>query len=363
MTKINNYIRYLLTLILLGSINVYAQIPDLRQVTSQASQELSKLLPSSTFPIDTTSFAEIINQNINTFGWLFFDYALPFLFIFGVLTYLAWESRKEISRPLLIIFLIIAGLTTVYFHGVLTIIALVFGFILLIIGIHKIFHGITGSIIGFIITIVIVYFILTNNIEFLFSTTFFIFLFVLFIIMIILGIKIHREVKSSKYFKKLTKDLKYLRYKLKTPRDIKGLKEGVNKTIEDLRMAGKDTINKINELNRLLTNINKQDLSNDNKKEIERLYIDIKTFFYQFDKVRASIDDLRKLINSYYSGPAKKYLLSFLDRKKREINSIMGSVWFAYMSKISSKEQLLKEILGKGKVIGGKKMMKGKRKP
>jgi chaperonin cofactor prefoldin len=364
MTKINNYIRYLLTLILLGSINVYAQPSgNLNQLISQANRELSNLLPSSTSSINTTSLAEMIKQNINTFGWFFFNYAIPFLFVFGVLTYLAWESRKEINRPLLLIFFIIAGLTTVYLHDVLTIIALVFGFILLIIGIHKIFHGITGSIIALIITIVIIIFILTNNIEFLFSTAFFIFLFVFFIIMVILSIKIHREVTSSEYFKKLTEDLKYLHYKLKTPQDIRGLKEGVDKTIEDLKMAENDIISKIDNLNKLLININQQKLSKNKKNKIERLYNDIKTFFYQCDKVKASIDDWKKHINQYYNGPVKSDMLNFLNRKEQEIDLIKRKVWLAYSSKILPKEQLIRNILGKRKVKGGKRMKKGKKTP
>ncbi|MFZ8856136.1 MAG: hypothetical protein ACO2OX_03010 [Candidatus Nanopusillus sp.] len=352
MTKINNYIRYLLTLILLGSINVYAQAPgNLSRIISEASQQLSNLSPSSNFYINITSFAEIIKQNINTFGWSFFNYAIPFLFVFGVLTYLAWESRKEINKPLLIIFLVIAGLITVYLHSVLTIIALVFGFILLIIGIHKIFHGITGSIIGFIITIVIITFILTNNIEFLSSTAFFIFLFVLFIIMVILSIRIRREVTSSKYFKKLTEDLKYLRYKLKTPQDIRGLKEGVDKTIEDLRKAENDIISKINYLNKLLININQQNLSEHDKNKIEKLYNDIKNdikkFFPQCDNVKASIDDLEKHINQYYNEPLKSDMLNFLNIKEREIDSIKRKVWSEYSSKILPKEKLINNILRK----------------
>jgi uncharacterized protein Yka (UPF0111/DUF47 family) len=346
--KINNYIRYLLTLILLGSINVYAQVPgDPSRIISEASQDVSNFLSSFNYSINTTSFAEIIKQNINTFGWSFFNYAIPFLFVFGVLTYLAWESRKEINKPLLIIFLVIAGLITVYLHNVLTIIALVFGFILLIIGIHKIFHGITGSIIGFIITIVIITFILTNNIEFLSSTAFFIFLFVLFIIMVILSIRIRREVTSSKYFKKLTEDLKYLRYKLKTPRDIRGLKEVVDKTIEDLRKAENDIISKINYLNKLLININQQNLSEHDKNKIERLYTDIKTFFRQCDNVKTSIDDWKKHINQYYNGPLKSDMLNFLNRKEQETDSIKRNVRLAYSSKILPKEQLIKNILRK----------------
>jgi len=368
MTKINNYIRYSLTLILLGSINVYAQTPgNLSQVISQASKELPTISHSSSSPINPALFAGIMKQITNTLGWAFFNYALPFLFVFGVLTYLAWESRKEINRPLLLIFLIIAGLTTVYLHNVLTIIALVFGFILLIIGIHKIFHGIAGSIIGFIITIAIIIFILTNNIEFLFSTTFFIFLFVLFIIMVILSIKIHREVTSSKYFKKLTEDLKYLHYKLKTPQDIRGLKEGVNNTIEDLKMAENDIINKINELNnelnKLSKNINQQNLSKKKKNKIERLYTDIVTFFHQCDKIMASLDNWKKHINQYYSGPVKSDMLNFLNKKEQEIDLIKRKVWFAYSSKILPKEQLIKNILGIRKVKGGKKMKKGKKTP
>jgi len=46
--KINNYIKYLLTLILLPGINIYAQASEnLSQIISQAQQEVSNLTPPS----------------------------------------------------------------------------------------------------------------------------------------------------------------------------------------------------------------------------------------------------------------------------------------------------------------------------
>ena len=61
MKKINNYIRYLLTLILLRSINVYAQTTGgLSQVFSRAHQQLSNLFPSSNSSfLNSTFFSEI----------------------------------------------------------------------------------------------------------------------------------------------------------------------------------------------------------------------------------------------------------------------------------------------------------------
>jgi len=166
--------------------------------------------------------------------------------------------------------------------------------------------------------------------------------------MVILSIRIRREVTSSKYFKKLTEDLKYLRYKLKTPRDIRGLKEGVDKTIEDLRKAENDIISKINYLNKLLININQQNLSEHDKNKIERLYNEIKNFFPQCNNVKDSIDGWKKHINQYYSGPLKSDMLNFLNIKEREIDSIKRKVWSEYSSKILPKEKLINNILRKG---------------
>jgi len=261
MTKINNYIRYLLTLILLGSINVYAQTTgDLNQLISGSKQELSNLLPSSTSSINTASFAEIIKQNMDKFVYYFINYALPFLAVYGILTYLAQESGKEINRPLRLIFFIMAFLATIFFHNILNIFTLVFTLILVIVGFHKIFHGITGSIMGFLVAIAILIGVLINDSlkEFLSSTAYFIFLFVLFIIIFILSIKIGKELPQIKGFKELMGDIKKLSYLINKPEDIRKLEEQINKTIEDFRTAARTLIENIKNIEQDLFNLQNQ---------------------------------------------------------------------------------------------------------
>jgi len=361
--KINNYIKYLLTLILLQGINIYAQASEnLNQIISQAQQEVSNFTP----PLNLSFLHPITSQTWN----YFFNYGLPFLYVLGVLLYLGWEllgkKEGEINRPLLLIFVVIAFFVTYYLHAALIALAIFTGVILLFIWLYKFSHSVTGSIIGSIIIVLLAYIVLTSSgsiMRFLPSSAFYILLFMFFIAIVIFGIRAHAEISSSESFKEIAKDIKYVYYKLKTPQDIRGLKEGVNKTIEDIKKAENDIINEIEELNKLLMNINQQNLGKKKKNKIEKLYTDIKTFFSQCDKVQAYIDDWKNDINQYYNGPVKSDMLNFLNRKEQEIDLIKRKVWIVYSSKILPKEQLIRNILGKRKVAGGKKMKKGKRTP
>lgn len=361
--KINNYAKYLLTLILLPGINIYAQASEnLGQVFFQAQQEVSNFTP----PLNLSFLNSITSQSWN----YFFNYGLPFLFVFGVLLYLGWEllwkKEGEINRPLLLVFAIIAFFITYYLHAALIALAIFTGVILLLIWLYKFSHSVTGSIIGTIIILLLAYIVLTNStniMRFLPSSVFYILLFMFFIAIVIFVIRAHAEISSSESFKEISNDIKYVYYKLKTPQDIRGIKEGVYKTIEDLKNAENDIIKKINDLDNLLININQQKLSGQEKNKIKSLYTDIETFFNQCDKVKESIDDWKNHINQYYTGPIKFDMLNFLNRKEQEIDLIKRKVWLVYSSKILPKKQLIKNILGKRKAAGGKKMKKGKRTP
>ncbi len=354
MKKTNNYIKYLLTLILLGSINVYAQTTgDLSQLLSQAGKELSTLSLSSSSPINSESFAEIIKQNINIFGHFFLDYALPFLFVFGVLTYLAWESRKEINRPLLLIFFIITIITTIYFHSILKIIALGFGVILLIVGIYKIFHGIAKSVLALIVGIIILIVLLTNNIEFLLSAVFFIFLFILFIILFIYSVEVKNKLPHSNEIKKLI-------HHIHKPEDIKDFENQVNTYITNFRnkaISIEQTLNNIQTklgefdsllnqrqslqqlrrqiqqiLNRLqqslpqqlqgqIQNLIQSPLRQISQKQIRQIISQLRQIKQQLPRKHQQY--IRQLINLLNQLRQQKQLLKRLKKLKREIKTLL----------------------------------------
>ena len=342
MTKINNYIRYLLTLILLGSINVYAQTTeDLNQLLSQAGKELPTLSPSSSSPIDPASFSEIIKQNINIFGHVFLDYALPFLFVFGVLTYLAWESRKEINRPLLLIFFIITIITTIYFHSILKIIALGFGFILLIIGIYKIFHGIAKSVLALIFGIVILIVLLTNNIELLLSTAFFIFLFILFIIMFIYSVEVKNKISHSNEIKKLI-------YSIRKPEDIKKFKNDIDQKVKDFETHSRNMVNRFeSSINSL-----KQYLNRHGKKKAEKI-IDwlrdiennVEGFRGYYKGIKMEIKNDETLIEKHYDEPIKSELLKILREGEMKIDNEAKKALKEYFNKYYHELQPMKSLI------------------
>jgi hypothetical protein len=271
MKKINNYIKYLLTLILFGSTKVFAQTTEnLRQISSQTNQELSNFLPSNSSFVNSISFSEIMKQNIDKLGYYFINYAIPFLFVFGILTYLTYESKKEINRPLLLIYFIIAFLVTIYFHAVIIILAIVFTFVLIFIGIHKIFHGITGSIIGSIIVILLAYIVLTNSssiMEFLPSSAFYILLFILFIFIFIYGYKLSQSIDINK--------LKKLMSHIRKPEDVRNFENQVNMYITNfknrvgsLEQTLIDIQTKLNEFNNFL---NQKQSPQQLKKQIQQI--------------------------------------------------------------------------------------------
>jgi hypothetical protein len=349
MTKINNYIRYLLTLILLGSINVYAQTTgDLNQLISGSEQELSNLLPSSTSSINTASFAEIIKQNMDKFVYYLINYALPFLAVYGILTYLAQESGKEINRPLHLIFFIMAFLATIFFRNTLNIFTLVFTLILVIVGFHKIFHGITGSIIGFLVAIAILIGVLTNDSlkGFLSSTAYFIFLFVLFIIIFILSIKIGKGLPQSEGFKELMKSMKKLSYFINRPEDIRKLEEQINKTIEDFRTVAKTLIENIENIEKALFNPQNQQNNQNIMEKIKEVMGSYRALQQYYKDILTYINNIENNIN-IYDEAIRPQISNFLNMKKKELLNIKNSVDTMYNRTIISPQakQIINRIL------------------
>jgi len=335
MMKIKNYVRYLSFLILSLGMNIYAQIPSLGEMFSRAQQEISGFFPptNSSFTNSTVGFINqgLIKTMVNKLGHYFFDYAIPFLFVFGVLIYLAHKSGKEINRPLLLIFLIISGLTTIYLHDVLNLIALAFGFILLIIGLHKIFHGITGSIIGLLVTLLVLYGMLTNNSirEFISSSSFYVLLFVLFVIILIYSIKISQSSD--------TKKLKKLIYHIRKPEDVKKFENDVTNIVNHF----KNSVNqKKKEFKTLVGTLQNNYLQQQQRPRqikglidlLEKIRDNVKDFH---DEYRNYIEDFNHdeaHINSHYNEPIRSYLIKILEEKgKREIKNIVKSEYQEYL--------------------------------
>jgi len=354
MKKINNYIKYLLILMLLEGIKVFAQTTEnLSQISSQANQELSNLFPSSNSSfVNSTFFSEIIKQNIDKFGHYFINYALPFLIVFGILSYLTHEAKKEINRPLILIYLIIAFLATVFFHAVIIIFVIVFILILIIVGLYKIFHSITGSIIGGIIVILLASILLTGSgiiTGFLFSLAFYILLFILFVTIVILGIRAYAKISSSESFKEIENDIKYVYYKLRKqkPRYIKNFEEPIEEVIKKLEELLKDTYKKIDKLSSELELTNKQP----NYAEIERLYNDFEKFLKECDDIKQThLENWKEYAIKNYKGLIRSSMLKFLDEKEKYIENLKYSAWDKYSDEILKDQQkvnLLKSILGR----------------
>ena len=350
MKKINDYIRYLLTLILLEGIKVFAQITEnLSQISSQANQELSNLnLSSNSSLVNSTFFSEIIKQSIDKFGYYFINYALPFLIVFGILSYLTYESKKELNRPLLLIYLIIAFLATEFFHALIIILTVVFIFILIIFGLYKISHNITGSIIGSIIVIILAYIVLTGSgiiIGFPFSLASYILLFIFFIAIVILGIRAYSKISSSENFREIERDIKYVYYKLRKrkPQDIKNFEEPIEDVIKKLEELFKDTDQKIGKLSSELTN------SSSNHDEIKKLYNDIENFFKECDDIKQThLKNWGEFAIKNYKGLTRASMLGFLDEKEKYITNLKYRAWTTYSDKILRDQQkvnLLQSIL------------------
>jgi len=219
MKKINRYIKYLPILILLAGINVYAQTTEnLNQIIYQAQQEASGLSPF--FNLSSIINSPIIQSLKNALGSSFLGFAIPFLFVFGLLAFLTYEAKKEINRPLILIYFIIDLLATIFFPAILILLAIILLIVLLLFGLYKLFYTFTrstiGGIAGAIITILIFYSLLTNSSsikKFSFSTVFYILLFIFFISIFIYGYK----ASQSSDIKKLKKII----YHIQTPQDVK----------------------------------------------------------------------------------------------------------------------------------------------
>jgi cell division septum initiation protein DivIVA len=185
-------------------------------------------------------------------------FAIPFLFVFGVLTYITYEAKKEINRPLLLIYFIIDLLITIFFPAILISLAIILVIVLLLFGFYKLFHTLTGSRIGgftgAIITTLILYVLLTNGtniIGFLFSSAIYILLFIFFIFIFIYGYKLSQSSNIKK--------LKKLIYHIHKPEDVRNFENQVNMYIinfsnkaRSLEQVLTDIQTKLNEFNNLL---------------------------------------------------------------------------------------------------------------
>jgi predicted PurR-regulated permease PerM len=232
--KINNYIKYLLTLILLPGINIYAQASEnLNQIISQAQQEASGLSPF--FNLSSIINTPIIKYLTTTLGSSFLGFAIPFLFVFGVLTFITYENKKEINRPLLLIYFIVDLLITIFFPAILILLAIILAILLLLFGFYKLFHTITGSTIGGIAGAIITAFIffsilvrfINNSIAGLLALTFLILLSIFFLILIIYALlKIKNEPSTN--------NIKKLIYHIHKPEDVRFFENQVNVDVNDI---------------------------------------------------------------------------------------------------------------------------------
>jgi len=259
MIKINRYIKYLPILILLAGINVYAQTTEnLNQIVSQAQQEASGLSPFF-------NLSSIINSPIKTFltnalGSSFLGFAIPFLFVFGILTYITYEAKKEIIKPLLVIYFIIDLLVTIFFPAILILFAIILAIVLLFLGFYKLFHTFTGSTIGGIIGVIITTFIffailirfINNSItRFLALTSLILLSAFFFILAIYASLKVKNEPSTD--------NIKKIVSHIHKPEDVRIFENQVNMYVTNFRNNGRsleqvlnDIQTKLNEFNNLL---------------------------------------------------------------------------------------------------------------
>jgi len=334
--KINNYIKYLLSLILLPAINIYAQASEnLNQIISQAQQEASGFSPF--FNLSSIINSPIIKYLTTTLGSSFLGFAIPFLFVFGVLTYITYEAKKEINRPLLLIYFIIDLLITIFFPAILILFAIVLAIVLLLFGFYKLFHTLTGSTIGgitgAIIATLILYVLLTNGtniIGFLFSSAFYILLFIFFIIIFIYGYKLSHSSDIKK--------LKKLIYHIHTPQDARNLQNTLGKTVGHFN----NSINQIkgefkNLVNTLRTNYLGQQQPPRNIGDLidllRKIRDNINDFINEYEKYKMDLDQIEASINSRYKEPLRSYLLKILEEGKKEIEKIAEDAYQEYLKK------------------------------
>jgi len=320
--KINNYIKYLLILILLQGINIYAQASEnLNQIISQAQQEAAGLSPF--FNLSFIINSPIIKYLTSTLGSSFLGFAIPFLFVFGVLAFLTYEAKKEINRPLILIYFIIDLLITIFFPAILILLAIILVIVLLFFGFYKLFHTLTGSTIGgitgAIITTLILYVLLTNGtniIGFLFSSAFYILLFIFFIFIFIYGYK----VSQSSDIKKLKKII----YHIHTPQDARNLKNIIEQTAHNFESDADQIKNKIDSLINQLPQIGKPQNVKIKTKPIIKLLgeikDDLKNFYNTYKQIKIDIKNNEIIINKHYNEPLRSHLLNILYNGEKRIN-------------------------------------------
>jgi hypothetical protein len=313
--RINNYIKYLITLILLTGINIYAQTSEnLSQAISQAQQGISNLTPS----LNLTLLNNITSQSWN----FLFNYGLPFLFVFVVFLYLGWEllwkKEGEINRPLLAVFAIIAIFVTYYFNAALIVIATFTGVILLFIWLYKLSHSITGSIIGSIIIIILAYIVLTNGtsiIGFLLSLAFYILLFILFILIFIYAYKLSQSSDIQK--------LKKIIYNIHTPQDVTNLRNTLKNIVanfnQDVSQMKGDFTNLVNTLqNNYLNQQHPPKNINGLINLLRKIRDNIATFINKYESYKMDLDQIEASINGRYNEPLRSHLLKILEKEGKE---------------------------------------------
>ncbi|NAZ26035.1 MAG: hypothetical protein GU343_00630 [Nanoarchaeota archaeon] len=343
MKKINNYIRYLLILILLKGIKVFAQTSNgLSQVISQAQQEASGLSPF--FNLSSTTNTTIIKDLINTLGSSFLGFAIPFLFVFGVFTLITYLTKKEINRPLLLIYFIIDLLVTIFYPAILILLAIILAILLLLFGFYKLFYTVTGNTIGgitgAIITPLILYVLLTNGtniIGFLFSSAFYILLFIFFIFIFIYGYKLSQSSDIKK--------LKKLIYHIQTPQDAIKLRNDLKSTVGQFKQDINQLKNDFRSLvNTLQTSYLGQQLPPRNINPLIRLLRkirdNIKAFIKEYENYKRDLDILEADINRRHKEPLRSYLLKILEKEGKE--GIEGEARAAFQEYQQTYRQILR---------------------
>jgi hypothetical protein len=335
MKKINRYIKYLPILILLAGINVYAQTTEnLNQIIYQAQQEASGLSPF--FNLSFIINSPIIKSLKNALGSSFLGFAIPFLFVFGVLIYITYEAKKEINRPLILIYFIIDLLATIFFPAILLLLAIILAIILLLFGFYKLFHTLTrstiGGITGAIITTLIFYVLLTNGsiiIKSLFSTVFYILLFVLFIFIFIYGYKLSQSSDIKK--------LKKIIYHIHTPQDVRNLQNILRNTVANFNLSisqiKREFTNLVNTLrNNYLRQQRPPRNINDLIDLLRKIRDNINDFINEYEKYKMDLDQIEASINRRYKEPLRSHLLKILEEEgKKKIKNIAAAAHQEYL--------------------------------
>jgi hypothetical protein len=320
--KINRYIKYLPILILLAGINVYAQTTEnLNQIIYQAQQEASGLSPF--FNLSSIINSPIIQSLKNALGSSFLGFAIPFLFVFGVLTYVTYETKKEINRPLILIYFIIDLLAAIFFPAILILLAIILLIVLLLFGFYRLFHTVTGSTIGgiagAIITILILYFLLTNRTNimgFSPSSAFYILLFIFLIFIIfVYG---YKSSQSSNI-----KNLKKIIHHIHPPQDARDLQNDLRYIVNQFDQSVNQITGNFTILISTLQNnyLNQQKPPQNIKNLInllENIRNNINKFINEYYNYKKLLNHLEVFINVNYKEPLRSYLLKILEKEGKE---------------------------------------------